>query len=324
MIVVEEMKAMRNSVLVCLCLLMAAPRGAQQQPEFKFDPSGAGLWTGPATPFLFRAPVTFSGPVTMSGGIGAADAFLVRDAANTLAMRNGGTTGTPIPQTFSIYNFCDGTACATGYERGSLYWSSNTFTIGMAKGGTGSNRSLEILSLGQLLFKTAGDYRWFLESTGHLYPFTNDTYDIGYKTLQVREFLLSRSMQGSKSKALTDATATAFVRVAIPQTAGSNYAAGEVKFTIFCKDAANQAVQQGNVEFACHNLAGTETCTFETVEEVAHGDGTAALSAPSFDIAAGTDTVDLRVTSDCTGVTPTTHTIQYRLDMMQPNTVTPQ
>jgi hypothetical protein len=114
------------------------------------------------------------------------------------------------------------------------------------------------------------------------------------------------------------------MNVSIPQTAGSNWAGGLISYVIFCKDASNQAQQEGSVKFACMNLAGTESCGFGTPDGVTLGDGTASLGTPVFTAAGGTDAVAVSVQSDCTGVTPTTDTLKYRVVMEQSNTVTPQ
>lgn len=161
-------------------------------------------------------------------------------------------------------------------------------------------------------------------TTTALYPVLTDQKDLGVATVGFANAFFTRSIQGSKSKAIADNSATNFVDVAIPQTAGSNYAGGRIVYTIFCKDAANQATQSGTVSFACHNLGGTESCGFGTPDGATLGDGTASIGAPAFTAAGGTDVAALSVQSDCTGVTPTTLTIQYRLDMPQPNTVTPK
>lgn len=166
----------------------------------------------------------------------------------------------------------------------------------------------------------------YLMTYAEFLPSAIDARDIGRATtLPFRHLFFNTSTQGAKSKALADAAATAFVRIAIPQTVASRYAGGQVIYTIFCSDATNTATSSGTVKFACQNVAGTESCGFGTPDVVALGDGTAAIGTTTFDAATGAaDTIDLRVSSDCTGVTPTTLTIQYRLDMPQPNTVTPQ
>jgi len=68
-----------------------------------------------------------------------ADTYLYRDgAANTLALRNGGTAGLPAPQNFRIYNYTD--SGLTNYERAFFRWNSNTLEIGTEAGGTGSTQ----------------------------------------------------------------------------------------------------------------------------------------------------------------------------------------
>jgi hypothetical protein len=64
------------------------------------------------------------------------DLALARDAANTLAQRNGANA-----QTFRIYNtFTD----ASNHERGKIEWSSNVLRIGTEKAGSGTARALEL------------------------------------------------------------------------------------------------------------------------------------------------------------------------------------
>ena len=238
------------------------------------------------------------------------DTILGRDAANTLALRNGGASGATVPQTFNIYNFCDGAACVTGYERGYLGFVSNEFRIGTAAAGTGAARQIALMA----------QYVTLRGSLG-LVVENSDQTNFGEALRQPKTLYLSRSIEGSKSKALTDNTATAFATMAMPQTAGSNYGGGQMIYTIFCKDAANQAQQSGTVKFACMNLAGTESCGFGTPDGVTLGDGTAGLGTPTFTAAAGADLVTISVQSDCTGIAPTTHTIQVRFDLQQPNTL---
>jgi hypothetical protein len=64
------------------------------------------------------------------------DTILRRDAANTLAQRNGTNA-----QAFRLYNtFTD----ASNYERGFMQWASNVLQIGAEAAGTGSNRALAL------------------------------------------------------------------------------------------------------------------------------------------------------------------------------------
>lgn len=71
-----------------------------------------------------------------SGVTSSPDIFFQRDAAATLAQRNGTNA-----QTFRIYNtYTD----ASNYERGGLSWSSNVLRIAIENAGTGSERTIFI------------------------------------------------------------------------------------------------------------------------------------------------------------------------------------
>ena len=81
--------------------------------------------------------------------VGAADTILTRDAANTLAQRNGTNA-----QAFNIYNtYTD----ASNYERGIVGWSSNFFDINSNAAGTGTARSIRI---------RAGSATWTFDTNG--------------------------------------------------------------------------------------------------------------------------------------------------------------
>jgi hypothetical protein len=72
----------------------------------------------------------------LGASYGAWDVVLARDAAGTLAQRNGTNA-----QTFRVYNtFTD----ASNYERGFLRWSSNVFEVGPEAAGTGTARPMRI------------------------------------------------------------------------------------------------------------------------------------------------------------------------------------
>jgi hypothetical protein len=108
-----------------------------------------------------------------ANGAGTRDLFLARDAANTLAQRNGVNA-----QAFNIYNtFTD----ASNYERGFMRWSSNVLEIGSERAGTGSNRSTRITSLGGNLALQAGTNPWEVRLTtaGHFGPASGNNQDCG-------------------------------------------------------------------------------------------------------------------------------------------------
>jgi hypothetical protein len=94
------------------------------------------------------------GWVSGTGLQGVADTILARDAANTLALRNGGTAGTPVPNAFRLYNYTD--AGLTNFERGFMRWNSNLLEIGTEAGGTGAARLLKLQSAAQVDIFTFG------------------------------------------------------------------------------------------------------------------------------------------------------------------------
>ena len=99
-----------------------------------------------------------------------ADVILRRDAANTLALRNG-TNG----QAFNIYNtYTD----SNNYESLGIWWSGNSVNIATQNAGTGSSRSLFIGGV-QTVFKSSGVNRWSVNTNGHFVAQTDNAYDIG-------------------------------------------------------------------------------------------------------------------------------------------------
>lgn len=73
---------------------------------------------------------------------GTLDLVLVRDAANSLGLRNGGTSGTPVPQTFNTYNWSANSNADNEYI--SLFFTANTAVLQTKATGTGIARALQI------------------------------------------------------------------------------------------------------------------------------------------------------------------------------------
>jgi hypothetical protein len=85
----------------------------------------------------------------LAGAMGTAvDVSLFRDAANTLAQRNGVNA-----QAFNLYNtYTD----ASNFERGVMKWATNVLQIGTEAAGTGTGRSLSLVSGGATYFTLSG------------------------------------------------------------------------------------------------------------------------------------------------------------------------
>lgn len=256
--------------------------------------------------------ISFSGD---ANPFGSQDVVLRRDAANTLALRNAGTAGTPVPQTLNVYKYCDGAACATGYERASFGWAGSIATFNVSNAGTGSERYFAFV------YNGTGGYAF----TRLNFNPVNDTSDIGQNGAFWKTAYLSRSIQGSKSKALVEATPTSPVRISVPQTALANYGGGSVGYTVYATDGTDSQSLVGDVRFAMVNKAGAETCTPGEVGTpvLAESAGGSTLTCTWTCSTAAADTVDLF--ANCTSsLVQTTFTVESRGNMQKPNTWTPQ
>lgn len=97
----------------------------------------------------------------------------IRASGNVVEVMGATATN---PQTFNIYNTF---TSATNHERGFLRWSSNVFQIGTEKGsGGGTARALE--------FQTDGTTQLTLDTSGHLFPPSSNSRDIGSSSLRFR------------------------------------------------------------------------------------------------------------------------------------------
>jgi hypothetical protein len=110
--------------------------------------------------------VTWGNSATLNGSI---DLSLFRDAANTLAQRNGTNA-----QAFRVYRtFTD----ASNYARLEMSFSGTNASIFIDVAGSGATGNLSIAA-NQLIFNT-GVNRWIVNSSGHFVAATDNTYDIG-------------------------------------------------------------------------------------------------------------------------------------------------
>lgn len=180
-----------------------AATGNKATLELVFDSylGGATGWGAPYTGQLFSYVQGFPASrqtfnlfnVTAGTGFGwnsaadftgSNDVMLYRDAANTLALRNGTNA-----QTFNVYNtYTD----ASNYERGVFKWSGNVLNIGTEAAGTGTQRgvvfgvnptgtpSIWAAMVGSYIrFYCGVTETWNMSTTGHLLAAADNTYDIG-------------------------------------------------------------------------------------------------------------------------------------------------
>ena len=154
-----------------------------------------------STGFLSWSSVV--GPNTNAQG----DVALFRDAANTLALRNGTAA-----QTFNVYNtFTD----ASNYERGYFRYVSNQLEIGHDAAGTGTAaRSVLIRSQGNLVLRgsvrfanTGGTENWRIDT--NLFPSTTNAVDLGTSSARVRSAFFGTSTVNAGYHEMAEMTAPA-------------------------------------------------------------------------------------------------------------------
>jgi len=162
---------------------VVAPDGTNTAPSFAFGTSQTGIYRdsgGGRMRFAhngtYAADLSSTSFVVRSDigqiGIGTtADVLLNRDAANTLALRNGVNA-----QTFSIYrSYTD----ASNYSRLRMFLSGSTWNLTAEALGTGSASALSIQSGGNLSFASAGTTEQWRIDTGNFLALADNTYDIG-------------------------------------------------------------------------------------------------------------------------------------------------
>ncbi len=196
-----------------------------------------------------------------------ADVILVRDAANTLAQRNGTTA-----QTQRIYNtFTD----ASNYERATFNWVSDELRIFAESAGTGTLRAIALG--GNNLYFVSGTplaTRWQINTDGHFIANTDNTYDAGISGasrprdiyISGRYYLggsgtaTSTSRFVKKVTGIADNTATDVLTVTIPN---ANHAAA-IKLTFLSSNGSTDAFESSRVatgEIVVARTTGVVTVT---------------------------------------------------------------
>lgn len=189
---------------------LLAPDGLESEPPYSFasdpdtgmysDTVGALNFTSGgfsrvriiSSAFSLRSNALFGW--TSGTPLNTQDVVLARDAAATLAQRNGTN-----PQAFRVYNtYTD----ASNYERARFAWVSNTLIIGTEAAGTGNNRAI--------LISPGGNGRWRFAVSGLLNPEQDNASDLGATSARVRNgFFGGYVVQGVVAVASLPAAGTA-------------------------------------------------------------------------------------------------------------------
>ena len=155
--------------------------------------------------------------------------------------------------------------------------------------------------------------------SGNIVPSASDSKDMGLSSALWRTAYVTRSIQGAKTKTLTESSATDVVQIAIPN---GDFADFEIRWTVFASDGTDHQTVTGHTAFSCVNKADTETCAtadvYADINPVSAGTLTCTETT-----AAGTNAV--MFTLNCvSSLTQTTLDAYYRLDMLNAQTVVPQ
>ena len=231
-----------------------APDGATGAPGYSFtsSPSTGMYWDGTSLKWSIAGSTRFTygwaevGIFTTNGlrldtPSGSLATYLTVDAANTLALRNSTAA-----QTFNVYNTWTD---ASNYERASFTWTGNVFYLDVTGAGTGSDRAFVLDAAG----------RQFVFNSAQLHPTTTDAVSFGASTVLWKHVYVGQSVQGSKSKALTDAAAaTPFMTVAVPT---NGWVGGELGWTATSVSGADQLTTVGRIRFAGATTTTTPVCT---------------------------------------------------------------
>ena len=208
-------------------------------------------------------------------------------------------------------------------EYAEMKWDTNLFYLQtVANGGT---QRIGVLNVGTGLYlQTAGVSRVVVGADGIVPGSATDTYNVGQSgTNAFANAYLTRSIQGSKSKALTDAGAAVSIeRVAVPT---NGYVGQFTSFTANSTDGTDRLTTTGLVSWAAADTAGTVTCGTPAVVGLSTAYKRANTLVCTFTTAVSTTNCDLQVT--CTDNLAGVQTVSiehFIVSMPSPNTYTPQ
>jgi hypothetical protein len=135
---------------------------------------------------------------------------ILTDGAGTVALRNGGTAASPVPQNFRVYNWGD----TTNFERGFMRWNSNTLEIGTEAGGTGTGREVNILSPTAIQLIVATNNYVNIRVGGSNRFLSNTTENISYQQFRISSGRLIFNTASASFPSLKQSSTTLQCRLA--------------------------------------------------------------------------------------------------------------
>jgi hypothetical protein len=233
------------------------------------------------------------------------DTILLREAANTLVMRNG-TTG----QNLRVYNTYTN---ASNYEHATFGWTGNGLYLATNQAGTGSARALYLYVAGNnsINFWTNTNPRWIISGSGHITAGTDNSYDLGsvganrprtgyFGTSLVSPLFsaaqgtITSDAQAWSSTATWNASGVTFthVKANITDTAS---AAGSLLLDLQVGGSSRASVSKAGL-LNVQSLSLVGTLTISGTGTMTAGDG--SNSAPAYSFASDSDTGLYRATTN--------------------------
>lgn len=306
-------------VVTILFLLVAALSNAQDKGAIRFQPAPGitatgGTLTGPLL-LPDGSPTQTSLGFTSATGLGlfrySATSIGIRGAANGVvdlalrirAVRTGGFDMSDLGQiSWSASEYADGTADVVLRRD-----AANTLALRNSTNAQTFNIYNSFTTAGS----NYGRFSIVASATG--------TDLIGEGAGATATTAGIRSIQGCRSKAVVDNTATAFVRVAV---ADDDYEGGTIFWTAYAEDADTDARQTrtGTTSFSILNNSGTEAATFST------GDSSVGVTAGTLTCtfdgnSAVNNTIDLRATCN-TSLDANAETLTFEWCLVMPSAAT--
>jgi hypothetical protein len=244
-------------------------------------------------------------PTVLAGN----DLILARDAANTLALRNG----TNAQEQRWYYSYTD--AGNNAYFSIDVGKSSASYTkmSAISNGATSAPANLQIAAgsgTGSLEFSAGGSLRFYSQS-GLFNPSSNGETVLGDSTHLWKSVGIAESIQGSKTKALTESSATTVFTISLADKAVTS---GHVTWAVHAADASNTQMVSNEFGFDCLNESDTEACTINNFGTDTDNTPTGTLTCTD---AWSYGTNNASFTLNCvSSLTQTTLNAYVRLDML--------
>lgn len=276
----------RLALLMVVALGLAGPAAAQIN---YYPPFGSTFVGGTLTSPLLLPDGSVAAPAYSFTG--DTDTGLFRRLSNLISFTASGTGGLEVGSTTVRFP-----------SNSSVGWTTGSVTT------TNQDVILSRDAANTLALKNSTNNQYF-----RIYGSSGTTY------LQISE----ASTQGSKTKALTESSATQVASIAL---AASAHAGGTLHYCVYATDATDFQNRCGKIEFAAVNKAGTTTCVMfpATVNETTDSNA-GALSAGTLTYAVTCNDVTNAFDFKFNAVSSLTQTVlqaEVRFDKLDVNTIT--